>query len=128
MYRPRAGSPPTALELRGIARWHGRCSDRSGAALTRGVVRAGLGAIRHRRAAMGIGARLAGRLGGRDGVAFGAALLFTFCMYASVVSIWPALEPVRPALVTSVAAAVALFGRRLMQGEPLGLDGWRGTA
>jgi putative inorganic carbon (HCO3(-)) transporter len=71
---------------------------------------------------------LAGRLGGRDGLAYGAALLFAFSMYASVVNLVPALDVARPALITSVVAAVALFGRRLFKREPVGLDGWRGVA
>lgn len=77
---------------------------------------------------MGQGAQgLAGRLGGRDGLAYGAALLFGFCMYSSVVNLWPALDVLRPALLTSTVAAVALFGRRLFKGERVGLDGWRGA-
>jgi len=69
---------------------------------------------------------LAGRLGGRDGLAYGAALLFGLCMYSSVVNLVPALDAVRPALLTSAVAAGALFGRRLFKREPVGIDGWRG--
>lgn len=77
---------------------------------------------------MGQGAQgLAGRMGGRDGLAYGAALLFGFCMYASIVNLIPALEVARPALLTSAVAAVALFGRRLFKGERVGLDGFRGA-
>ncbi len=65
---------------------------------------------------------------GRDGLAFGAALLFALSMYASITNLIPALEVVRPALLTSSVAALALFVRRLANREPLPLDGWRGGA
>jgi len=69
---------------------------------------------------------LAGRWGGRDGLAFGAAVLFAFCMYSSVVNLWPALGPLRPALLTCAVAAAALVARRVFRREKLGIDGWRG--
>jgi O-antigen ligase len=69
---------------------------------------------------------LSGRLGGRDGVAYGAALLFGFSMYASVANLVPALDAVRPALLTSAVAALALVCRRLFHRERLDIDGWRG--
>jgi len=75
-----------------------------------------------------MGEELAGRLGGRDGLAYGATFLFGLCMYSSVVNLFPALDALRPALLTSGVAAGAFVLRRVMQREHVGLDGMRGIA
>ena len=75
-----------------------------------------------------MGEDVAGRLGGRDGLAYGASFLFGLCMYSSIVSLFPALDALRPALLTSGVAAGAFVLRRLVQREHVGLDGARGLS
>lgn len=68
------------------------------------------------------------RLGGPDALAFAASVGFAASLYSSVVSLVPALEPLRPALATAgIAFALLVFGR-VARARPIGLDGWRGAA
>ncbi len=64
----------------------------------------------------------------QDGLAFAAAVGFTLSLYSSIVSLFPVLEPARPALLTAgIAFAVLMFGR-IARAQPISWDGGRGLA
>lgn len=64
----------------------------------------------------------------RDKLAFAAAVGFALALYSSVVSLFPFLQPARPALTTAALAALLLAFGRVARGQSFTWDGWRGLA
>jgi len=63
-----------------------------------------------------------------DGLAFAAVVGFGISLYASIAHLIPALEPLRPALLTAGLGAGALVFGRVAGRRPIKLDGLRGGA
>jgi O-antigen ligase len=63
-----------------------------------------------------------------DRFAFVMSVLFVIAMFASIVNVFPALEVLRPALLTSGLSALALVLGRVARRAPFIVDGARGLA
>ena len=71
---------------------------------------------------------MVGGVGRRDGVAFAMAAAFAVLVYTVPAEWWPAVQVLRPALLTSGLAIGLMLARRVGLRERFHLDGLRGAA